>query len=289
MSNHITYLSYDGFGRRVGIREVSNGIEESNKRYLWCGSQIWQERSASGGLTKRFFPQGVKIESGIAAGNYFYTKDHLRSIRELVDSSGTVRARYQYDPFGSRVQLLGNVDADFGFTGHFYHSLSGLTLAKYRGYDSRLGRWLSRDPLQNAEWLIGANLYAYVNNSPIGQRDTLGLNPGHLILLVCETAAGEALNHESHNSNASAAISCPLCPISPGSCVMCLLGLIPPPGPPPGPPDNCDAELGDLVPPCAGAYIGPGGGSGSGMCPAPPEPPKPPKPGVCEAPANQSK
>jgi hypothetical protein len=54
---------------------------------------ICEERDAAGAVTKRFFPQGMKVESGPAAGNYYYTRDHLGSIRELTDSSGNVRAR----------------------------------------------------------------------------------------------------------------------------------------------------------------------------------------------------
>jgi len=45
-------------------------------------------------------------------------------------------------------------------------------LAPYRGYDPRLGRWLSRDPIEEGG---GINLYGYVLNSPTSQTDRLGL------------------------------------------------------------------------------------------------------------------
>lgn len=40
------------------------------------------------------------------------------------------------------------------------------------GYDPTLGRWLSRDPIEEAG---GLNLYGYVGNSPTGYIDPLGL------------------------------------------------------------------------------------------------------------------
>jgi len=107
--------------------------------------------------------------------SYFYTRDHLGSIREMTDSAGALVARYEYDPFGRRSANLitsGAVEADFGYTGHYFHAPSGLHLAVYRAYDADTGRWLNRDPLGEAG---GINLYQYVANNPLGSTDLLGL------------------------------------------------------------------------------------------------------------------
>ena len=53
-----------------------------------------------------------------------------------------------------------------------YHAPSGLYLTKYRAYDPKDGRWLSRDPIEEAG---GLNLYAYVRGNPIAYIDPLGL------------------------------------------------------------------------------------------------------------------
>jgi RHS repeat-associated protein len=53
-----------------------------------------------------------------------------------------------------------------------YHAPSGLYLTKYRVYDPKDGRWLSRDPIGEAG---GINLYAYVGGNPISFIDPLGL------------------------------------------------------------------------------------------------------------------
>ena len=49
----------------------------------------------------------------------------------------------------------------------FWSSEISLALTHFRAYDPELGRWLSRDPLRNAEMKQGPNLYAYVRNDPV--------------------------------------------------------------------------------------------------------------------------
>ena len=160
--NQSTQLTYDGYGQCTGIRQLTNGAETSNRLLLWAGGQIRQERAPDSTVSKRFFRQGVALETGAMPGVYFYTRDHLGSIRELTDSSGSIRARYSYDPFGRPAQLTGDLDTDFGFAGMFYPAELGLNVTNFRAYDPDIGRWLSRDPLMGAELSQGTNLYAYV-------------------------------------------------------------------------------------------------------------------------------
>src|SRR5205823_3782498 len=167
-----TEFSYDGLDRRVRIAE-KNGSVTTEKRFLWCGSRLCEEREATGAnVTKRYFDLGEQVTSGPSAGNYYYSQDHLGSIREVLDAYGVVQAAYDYDPFGSRTRIAGSMEADFGFTGHYFHQRSNLYLPLYRAYAPTLARWLSRDWLGEAG---GVNLYAYVGNDPVNWWDPLGL------------------------------------------------------------------------------------------------------------------
>jgi RHS repeat-associated protein len=163
-------FGYNGIGQRIRIVEKDGTTVLSDKRFLWCPGdpQPSQERDASNNVTKRFFGQGVQIGSA----NYYYTRDHLGSVREMCDSTGAVRARYAYDPWGRRTKIAGDLDADFGFTGHFYHSQSLLSLTLFRAYDPEFGRWLSRDPIGEQG---GINLYGYALNNPVNWVDFNGL------------------------------------------------------------------------------------------------------------------
>jgi RHS repeat-associated protein len=158
---------YNGGGQRVRVVEKDGATVLSDRRYLWCGLAICDERDAAGiSVTRRFFRQGMQ-EGGAA---YFYTRDHLGSVREMTDATGAVRARYDYDPFGRQAKVSGDKDAPFGFTGHFVHSPSALLLAPYRAYSPDLARWMSEDPIRPAN----GNLYPYVINNPVTYIDPHG-------------------------------------------------------------------------------------------------------------------
>ena len=166
-------FSYDGLGRRVRIRELDRGTETSNRTFVWSGTAIVEERNAAGTqASKRYYARGLVDRTGSEDKKYYYTFDHLGSIREVVEDDGTtVAARYDYDPFGRVEKLGGSYDVDFLYTGHFYHRPSGLHLTLYRAYDPDTGVWLSRDPLG---YIDGPNPYAYVGNDPLGKFDPTG-------------------------------------------------------------------------------------------------------------------
>jgi RHS repeat-associated protein len=122
--------------------------------------------------------------------NYFFTRDHLGSVREVIDTSGVMQARYDYDPYERMTVIAGSFIADFGYAGMYYHPASGLNLTLYRAYDSDLGRWLNRDPIGE---LGGLNLYGYVGNEPINRIDPYGeLAIGAAIGFFVGVASGAA-------------------------------------------------------------------------------------------------
>ena len=224
-------FSYDGLGRRVEIREQASGTEATNKLYVWSSNQIQEERDQFGAVIKRFFPQGFTLETGTNSGSYFYTQDHLGSVREVVDAAGNLRARYAYLPYGVRSRIAGDLESDFAFTGHLYESAAGLYLTKYRAYDPQVGRWLSRDPAADEETAPGPNLYAYVRNNPVGLTDPLGLlsHKCKLALEVIDVAMGvTAKGTESEAlEGVSSLFSCIECGAgSAVSCGLCLKDLL---------------------------------------------------------------
>jgi RHS repeat-associated protein len=186
-ASHRSEFTYDGWGHRTRIVEKESGVVTTDRRFLWCGMAICEERDSGGAnVTRRFFDQGVQ-ESG---SSFFYTTDHLGSVRELTDATGAVRARYDYDPYGRVTKVSGDKDSAFTFTGHFAHGPSGLLLAPLRAYDPDLGRWINQDPIGP---LGGLNPYAYVGGAPTDMADPLGLlAPGLLGSVGAGMAAAAA-------------------------------------------------------------------------------------------------
>ena len=165
-----TLFTYDGLGRRVQIAELTNGVAFVTNKFLWDKLELLEQRDITGGtVTKRFFGQGEQI----AGTNWYFTRDHLGSIREVIDSAGTIEARYDYDSYGRQIVVSGTMSVDFGYAGMYYHHASGLNLTFFREYNADLGRWLNQDPMQERG---GINLYGYVLNNPIDYFDPYGLN-----------------------------------------------------------------------------------------------------------------
>jgi RHS repeat-associated protein len=105
---------------------------------------------------------------------YFYTRDHLGSVRELTTSTGTIAARYDYDPYGVTTLIQGTNLADFQYAGMYVHQPSGYYLSATRAYSPNLGRWITKDPIQEKG---GLNMYAYCGNNPVNAVDPSGLGP----------------------------------------------------------------------------------------------------------------
>ncbi len=183
--------------KRLRLVEFALSRIKVNKE-LGCGTALCEQRDKTGATVTRRFFSGREQISGT---NYLFTRDHLGSIREMTDASGTIQARYDYDPYGRRTKISGNLDADFAFTGHYYHAVSGLHLALYRAYDADAGRWISRDPIRESS---GINLYLYARSDPIDRVDPSGLNcyvanagglTGHTSFVVDDPSGGVIAYH----------------------------------------------------------------------------------------------
>src|SRR5207302_1948832 len=170
-TNNRSEFSYDGLSRMVKVVEKTRGRITSTRKFVWCGMEKCEFRDDRDAVTQFVYPQGQV--SGTSP--YFYTRDHLGSIREMrsTGKKGAIVARFDYDPYGRSTAVISNTLRDFRFTGLYHHSASNLDLAVYRAYDPDLGRWLSRDPVGEG---AGLNLYKYGSNNPDDRIDPFGLS-----------------------------------------------------------------------------------------------------------------
>jgi RHS repeat-associated protein len=88
------------------------------------------------------------------------TYDGNGNVSEYLTTTGTLAARFEYDPFGNAVA---NTDARNRFTYRFSTKPrdieTSLYYYGYRYYDPKIGRWLSRDPIEEEG---GVNLYGFI-------------------------------------------------------------------------------------------------------------------------------
>jgi uncharacterized protein RhaS with RHS repeats len=96
-SNNFSSFTYDGDGNRVKIVETTSGSVSSTKQFIF-DSGMSEARDAGGTTVLSQFFQGGET---IAGSNYYYTLDHLGSVRELTDGGGNIQSEYAFDPWGN--------------------------------------------------------------------------------------------------------------------------------------------------------------------------------------------
>ena len=113
---------------------------------------------------------------------YYIHKDNMGSFDKVTNESGVVVDRYSFDAWGNRHNydnwtLSDNSTHLFsrGYTGHEHLDKFGLINMNGRLYDSKLGRFLSPDPvLQDPSNTQNYNRYSYCLNNPFRYYDPSG-------------------------------------------------------------------------------------------------------------------
>ena len=144
------HYSYNGDG--ILAVETNNG---TTTRYtldttgVTANGKVLPERlGATTGGSTTWYVRGFGQElSSEAAGstNAWYLSDRLGSIRATVDSTPSVLANYNYNPYG--VPEGSSVPADYGFTGEPQNTGGGLIYLRARWYNAGTGHFGTHDPL----------------------------------------------------------------------------------------------------------------------------------------------
>ena len=109
-------------------------------------------------------PEGAVLRS--AFNRQYFLKDHLGSVRAVVDSLGDIVGRQDYYPLGSQFRSGGIKSA---FLGKSKDPHTGLSYFGLRFYSAALGRWMTGDPAKEY-----TSPYAYVRNNPAQFTDDRG-------------------------------------------------------------------------------------------------------------------
>ena len=102
---------------------------------------------------------------------YWYTTDHLGSVKAVTDNTGKVVFQADHLAFGQRYNESGDFDEWHSFTGKEFDPETGLYYFNARWYDQETGRFISEDPVGDPN---NPNLYSYCGNNPLNQIDPTG-------------------------------------------------------------------------------------------------------------------
>ena len=186
---------YDG---RRNVLELNGSNADSLIAKYWWGPNMHGQVDVEAMPGTLYAAQRTDIGT---SDIILYAYDGNGNVTDLVRMSGQTplaAGQYRYDPFGNPLPSSTNYGAietknQFRFATKYLESAVlhddsnnaldvSVTLYDFgrRFYDPVAGRWLSRDPLEEAG---GANLYSYSSNDPIGRTDPTGLAT-HLAFVI---------------------------------------------------------------------------------------------------------
>jgi len=158
---------YDGQGRR--FQKLAAGVTTT---YVYDGSHVIEERLSTGGTWRHVHGPGIDREWAVrdeASVVTYFLSDHLGSTVQTTNTAGTVTLSREYDPYGNLISGAGQ--SGYAFTGREWDSETGLHYYRARYYDSKIGRFVSEDPIGLRG---GTHLYRYVYNNPANLTDPGG-------------------------------------------------------------------------------------------------------------------
>ncbi len=175
--------TYDSLDRRIGVDETSGGTTTQTWIvYNGNSNTPYAQFNGSGTLLERYLagPSYVPgVTAMIARTNAsgvtdWYLMGNLGSVRDIVDTSGTVIDHISYGAFGSiRAETNPSSGCRFKFDGMRYDTITGLHNDWHREISDQSGRFLTLDPSQYHKYSF--NFYVFSNDRPLTFIDTTGL------------------------------------------------------------------------------------------------------------------
>ena len=174
-----TYYYYDESGNRIR-KKIYNDENDSLLK------DIVYSRDVSGKELAIYENENIKQwniwgtdNAGFITGEgdkRYYLKDHLGSIRAVIDEGGSLVSAQDYDAWGYQLQdrSYNSEESIYKFTSKERDEENKYDYFGARYYDSRIGRWGSIDKLQDI--YKSFTPYNYTLNNPSTLIDKLGLD-----------------------------------------------------------------------------------------------------------------
>ena len=175
-----------------------NTVETTSYSYVYNGGQLSQmtvttvTETADGQTTTQTHTVDLTYD---ASGNpqtmtydgvtYYYTVNIQGDVTGILDESGTVLVRYNYQAYGTTYYYgaaTGSVGATLvkinplTYRGYVYDRETKLYYLQSRYYNRTSGRFINADAFTSTgQGLLGNNMFAYCGNNPVKRTDSSGM------------------------------------------------------------------------------------------------------------------
>ena len=151
--------------------------KRNNDVYVHDGWQVVLILNSAGAVQKRFLwgaNQDELIAEETGSTPLWTLCDHLGSVRDVINTGGTVLNHIEYNAFGklTNKSSVNNVPT-FRYTAKLTDDSTDLQWNINRWYDANVGRWISEDPIGFEAG--DENLYRYTMNNSVKFIDFIGL------------------------------------------------------------------------------------------------------------------
>ncbi|PDT00522.1 hypothetical protein CO666_29945, partial [Rhizobium chutanense] len=138
----------------------------------------------------------IVVTSGSTTQDKFFLhRDHLASVRQVTNESGTRVEQTGYAAYGEATNTT--MQTKKSYIGERFDPETGLMYLNARYYDPAFGRFISPDDWDPTQEGVGTNRYAYAGNDPINKSDP----NGHLT--IGDLFSSPAERDKTHGENAS--------------------------------------------------------------------------------------
>ena len=160
------YYAADGTKLRE-VRAIKSGTTTMTTTIDWCGDLVLEKVGSAARAAKRLRLDGgyVDLASGNSARRYF-VRDHLGSVRAVVNDAGTVLETDDYYPLGGPLPTGTSTTLQpEKYQGKEWNPAASFNVYDFgaRLYDPALGRWISQDPMAEKYYLHSPYLFCAGN------------------------------------------------------------------------------------------------------------------------------
>ena len=197
-SSSIYSYEYNQNGLRIKKTNTSNNTYMT---YSYEGDKLIKQYDGTNKVFYLYDDNGVLYGLIWNGTKYFYRRNVISEIIDIIDINGNVVVTYTYDPYGKLMSTTGSLASTLGvinsmlYKGYVYDVETQLYWVSSRYYSPELCRWISPDSIEylDPQNINGLNLYAYAQNNPIMYYDPTGHSAESIWKIVGSVAIIAAL------------------------------------------------------------------------------------------------